>query len=849
MGILLIVGLIVVIIVLLNKNDELSKEINKLKNSDPNTIKYCPNCGVDLTDNTVNTVVTKKEEQPVVNNEVEKDKVVVKTKPKNDTSIKNSFILIAGALLIIISAITLLTTTWNYSHDIFKTIIISFMFVVFLGSSYIARDKLQLNVIGKVFLYIAMAYLPLIFLSISLFSLFGDYLSIYGEGNYIYLAISSILLSIIYYIGMKRNKDVFISLYGNIFHLLSVIFLSLIFSNNIYIIMFALTVYTFVYTLFNINNISYYSLKIDKILLIIYTISFLVISVFLSMFISINIFYILSLILDIILFYFLLSLKTSNIINPLLILFISLNLPSLFNKSMDLYIIFMLLGSMIIFILDYVNNRRARLLNYIYITVSICSLYLIALFSINSLSLGMFLLGYLLVSILYNIYSDNGKELSSIIIPLVILLIITHIGYYLDITVLFMTIIFSIIFIFSCLINIKDKFLKYSLNIASVVFMSIYYLIQIFSYLNNITFILSICLFGVLFIMFALTKKSWYKIISYIYLNIAFTYMISNFDINIDTAYGIFISLLIIFVIELINKFKNKTGTIFLFIQFIFSFLLIFGFDNNIVLLLATVLLYELYLYINKKDIKFNYLPLSTIGLFCLLNYDSIYSSVLSVIVFGILLLLSNKEKSIPPMTYLFSLFFLLTDFNKYLKLIVLIIVFGYYLYIFKKDVFKLILYVLITILLRVICVDINIGDITLFSYGLYVLLFVLCSVDVFRKHISWYKVLEYLSLILLYLLAMGNYFDELDGLIFVCLILILTIFGYVKKYGPIFIVSLIFILINMFYLTRVFWLSIPWWIYLLVVGIILILFAIYNEMNEKKNKNVLKEIVNKFNL
>jgi len=200
-------------------------------------------------------------------------------------------------------------------------------------------------------------------------------------------------------------------------------------------------------------------------------------------------------------------------------------------------------------------------------------------------------------------------------------------------------------------------------------------------------------------------------------------------------------------------------------------------------------------------------------------------------------------------MTYLFSLFFLLNDFNRYLKLIVLIIVFGYYLYIFKKDIFKLILYVLVTLLLRVICIDLNIGDITLFSYGLYTLLFVLCSVDIFRKHISWYKVLEYLSLILLYLLAMGNYFDELDGLIFVCLILILTIFGYVKKYGPIFIVSLIFVLINMFYLTRVFWLSIPWWIYLLVVGIILILFAIYNEMNEKKNKNVLKEFVNKMDL
>ena len=128
-------------------------------------------------------------------------------------------------------------------------------------------------------------------------------------------------------------------------------------------------------------------------------------------------------------------------------------------------------------------------------------------------------------------------------------------------------------------------------------------------------------------------------------------------------------------------------------------------------------------------------------------------------------------------------------------------------------------------------------------------ILFVFCSIDIFRKHISWYKELEYIGLILLYMIAMGYYLDSLDGLLFVCLILIITIFGYIRKYGPIFIVSLIFVLINMFYLTSEFWLAIPWWIYLLVIGIILILFAIYNEMNEKKNINIIKEIINKFNM
>ena len=51
------------------------------------------------------------------------------------------------------------------------------------------------------------------------------------------------------------------------------------------------------------------------------------------------------------------------------------------------------------------------------------------------------------------------------------------------------------------------------------------------------------------------------------------------------------------------------------------------------------------------------------------------------------------------------------------------------------------------------------------------------------------------------------------------------------KKYGAIFIVSILAILVNAILLTREFWLSIPWWIYLLLVGGILIGFAIKNNM------------------
>ena len=86
--------------------------------------------------------------------------------------------------------------------------------------------------------------------------------------------------------------------------------------------------------------------------------------------------------------------------------------------------------------------------------------------------------------------------------------------------------------------------------------------------------------------------------------------------------------------------------------------------------------------------------------------------------------------------------------------------------------------------------------------------------------------------------------------MLYVILLLITTIFAYLKKFGPAFLVSIIFILINMFLLTRLFWLSIPWWIYILGVGLVLILFAVLNEINEKGTmKNKLIEIKNKLDI
>ena len=107
---------------------------------------------------------------------------------------------------------------------------------------------------------------------------------------------------------------------------------------------------------------------------------------------------------------------------------------------------------------------------------------------------------------------------------------------------------------------------------------------------------------------------------------------------------------------------------------------------------------------------------------------------------------------------------------------------------------------------------------------------------------IDGYKVTEYVLFTIIYLVAIPTYISQADGMFFVLVLVILTIISYINKYGPIFLTSIIAILVNVLILTREFWFSIPWWGYMLGIGVLLISFAIRNELSENKQKNTLKK-------
>ena len=127
-----------------------------------------------------------------------------------------------------------------------------------------------------------------------------------------------------------------------------------------------------------------------------------------------------------------------------------------------------------------------------------------------------------------------------------------------------------------------------------------------------------------------------------------------------------------------------------------------------------------------------------------------------------------------------------------------------------------------------------------------YVIAIYLIARTVLKKYNISYKPFEYIALTLVYGYALFTYTSIVDAMIFIGFLVILVIISYLKKMGPFFLISLIAIVINFFKLTKDFWTSIPWWVYLLVVGLSLLTFAITNEANEKNHKEKWGEVIQK---
>ena len=379
MSLFIIIILIAIIIKLRQDNISLKNDLENIKEKE---INFCPNCGYELNNEQIEplTIQYNTDTELSIQQNTENNS---KNKEFNEKEIKNSLLLITGSVLIIISAIVFLTTTWNVTHNFIKTFVIILMLFVFLAASYIADKKLNLKQTAKTFYYIALAYIPIILLSIGLFSLLGNYLSLKGEGKYIYLCLSSLITTLIYYYNAKKRKSNLIEISSVIFSIITVLFLALSINSSNNTVIILLSMYTTLLSILYTKNYNYLNQSIHLKTINTLVSSLTIVTLYNNIYNIINTHILLTdIIVEILLLYliqyYLNRIKNRkdiyNKIYPLYIIFIFFNLSFLF-KDFIIKQLLIITSYLIIFIYNILKENKINQEAFIEILITGIILY------------------------------------------------------------------------------------------------------------------------------------------------------------------------------------------------------------------------------------------------------------------------------------------------------------------------------------------------------------------------------------------------------------------------------------------------------------------------------------------
>ena len=856
---LMLIAMIVIVVVLVTKNNDLKKENENLKIMQVRRVSFCPKCGFNFNGKTINfcpkcghSFITN-----VVNQEYYKKEEIKKEKP-TDKEIKNSSILIVGSLLVVFASIIFLTSTWNVIHNIVKTGVLIFMLAMFLAMSYISDKKFNLKLTSKTFYYIALAYIPIVLFSISLFSLFGNYLSLYGEGKYIYLTLSNILVSVIYYLNAKKIKSRLIFIFSILFQILSVIFFVLIFNNDFYIVLFGLLIYSILLVALKLLNVNLFDENIHRVLSLVLSISICALIVncnlFRCLFNKVTIIDVFAMICVFLNIYLVLIkiFKKNNVYKFLYPILIILTFNS-FRYMFDNY----MFGQSLIFssfsVIYMYNVFRENKINIItYVEILISFIIYSIIWAVNSSLCIVVLDAWMLFALItvFNLvnymFDTKYKYFSSSTIGIGIMSLIISLTVKFNLSISIIGLGGLALILISMFVKVFDLRLRQTFKWIGLIFLGfiilINYNIDIFSILLYFGCFLIILIYSLI------NKNDVYKFVSYILLNVVLMTLVIYLNINIYNYIVPFTTILITLIELFIPSVRSKSSNIYLILSNICALVFLNSTSNipQFITLVILLLVFIFYIYYYKKDRKYLLIPLLGIIPYIYFSNILIISSLnimyfLSLVILGILcgLIYRCKKNFYITMFYIFAVLHILNlEEISYVSIIILI---GGTLacYLIKnnkvKDLYKAILYVLGLSLYNTIINDLNINDIAALSIGIYILLTLLITRTIFKKYGNGYKVWEYILCSLINLIAIGNYNSQFDGIVYCLFLTIVVIVCYILRYGPVFLICLISILLNVILLIGS---SMPWWIYVLIIGFILIIFAIYNEVKDKKNNN-----------
>lgn len=800
---------------------------------------------------------------------IENKQIKAKTK-MNEKEIKNSAILVTGAVLIILASIIFLTSTWGTIHSFIKLSVFILMLIVFAGASYIADNIFKIKQTAKVFFYISLSYFPMTLFSISWLGLLGVNLSLFGKYQYIYFTLCSIITALIYYFISKKKESIPIYVGSIIFQILSVIIFILNFTHNMISISLGLLIYSCIFEIIYLINNKQDKRKVNYVISNIMpsiSIILLIFPMFLN-FISnkLGIVDLLAIIFVIINSNIILTKinkerKIYDIVLPILIVLTSIIFANL--KILNLGIMFkqiiIILSVIPVLSIDFFKDKELKISSYIITTITLAIIYFSTKVLDPTIPSWIILLIETTITMAISYINDHNEEEYIIASIISIMLTTFDIIEYFNLSYLIAIIISTIILSLKMFTKKHNEVLLISGIVSTIISAITIINIEEINYLTSILFFIP----SIILIYYAVKDKNEItKIIGYV--GLGSSLLMLSITIDFISSFKYIISLFTIIIIGLEILFKElyqQESKFYIFAGFIVSAIALTIEKNLLDLSIILLLIIVSLLYIKYYKLKDTTHILTWI-LLCFCIYTHTYkigeisiNYIISLIsILGILALpiIKRNLKYYPVIGYgtilLHSINF---DNIRYLPITLFLLASIIYTYLsnekFKK-IFMCALYAFITILYNMVINDLSLDKYALFTNGYYLILALLFTRTIIKNDKSEntdYKILEYFFLSIICLFTIGNYTSEFDGILFVSLLVIITIVSYIFKFGPAFLVSIIFIIINSILLTREFWLSVPWWIYILVIGSLLIAFAVRNELNENNKKNMKKKISN----
>ncbi|MBQ9024511.1 MAG: zinc ribbon domain-containing protein [Bacilli bacterium] len=593
-------------------------------------MNYCVKCGNKLNKN---SKFCSKCGNQINANKIEKNTEIKKNKEEK----KEKLLLSVGTLLIIVSSVIFAIANWNEMTSILKVLFLSIESLLFLSLSIFSK-KLDYKMPYKFLWFLGISFIPIILYLVAKDKMLGEYLSFDGNGMYVYLAISSFICFILYFISDKFLKSNLFLYISYIFIYITVICLFGIFNLDKFEIMIPIL------NSFNLIICIFYSFiknkNYNRTINIFISIVLLISSIVTCVYSTIKIDYILHSITYITIIASLLLLIFKSKRNILIYLYpfiinliLILSINSIFNKYINV-ILFMSILSIILFnfIINIKDNKLLKNISYILMLLFIMIILIIYNVSYITLCINSLIL---LFTCLFIIKLNDEKiqiYFSKTLLPTIIFLIIyTLCKNFLNIDISIIYLIISmILFTLFVIFNQKkkDPYSKGVFEIFSYTYLILSSLTILFNKPNVVAFILNEIIWLYYFVFNKAIKRN--KALNiWLLIMLIMNFALLSIRYSVSFYYSLLFISLITLILDFIEIKINNKQTIYIYISIITSSLAVISNLDYLSLLgvSLTVLSYVFtyYLY-NKKHrtvfpIKFFYTLIGFILINSIFNY------------------------------------------------------------------------------------------------------------------------------------------------------------------------------------------------------------------------------------